>query len=798
MSNEKGLPSLVAVSGVGVLKTIGQQRSTVARVIRLSARAFMATSFVALAACSDNSSNPVDPVDPVEPVERRSVYGSDIFELHDGACAPDQVYVQEPLAEPMRIKAFEGKIETELVVRIRERCVPVWADDQWQMQTLKLRTYGFPRDPDTPITESDADDANSENIAWSAPGPTFLMSPASAPGAPDGTQFKMRLYNRMPHDADPHACDVRYKCNTKGENPGVNPETGQCYVDPDPELGGAVPYTPSQVVDGKVVEPPNCFHGNNSTNFHFHGFHVSPQLGQDFVGLELRPPVPEDAQESGSAMHSSHGESGSVEYGHSEFDVDPLRYTQAPGTHWYHAHKHGSTALQVLNGLVGTFEVRGEFDAQLEEYFETKGGGSLKDRLMVIQHIQEKPSGLGGADQVNSLLINGQANPLVTMKRGEIQRWRFVGATMQSSAALKVGFPQLEEGEVGPIIRQIAMDGVQFSPDNYVCQPFLNNPDCTIEPDTTSFDELSAFDLGPGNRIDILIKAPLEAGSHCLVHDITTVIKAKGQQKNRAVWALKAADAGGSCAKAGALGPLLTLIVEDDEEKDMSFPEGDEFPPMARFLADIPPVTDPSLVKNIHYQMVGQGQAQGSQFWINQAKYTPDCASETFILDRPERWVLLNNNSNVAHPFHIHQNPFQLLSMSNRTPNEFKFPVWRDTLPIPQAVTEGLEPNSNPHDEENLWGRAELVYEAKEFTGLFVNHCHILGHEDRGMMQNTQVACADGNWGLTGAVKAGAECDELGFCTSDCESGQTIEAAPVCDAPPAQMSNWPAAYGHSE
>jgi hypothetical protein len=42
-------------------------------------------------------------------------------------------------------------------------------------------------------------------------------------------------------------------------------------------------------VDGQVIEPPNCFHGQNSTNLHFHGFHVSPQSPQDNVGIELRP-----------------------------------------------------------------------------------------------------------------------------------------------------------------------------------------------------------------------------------------------------------------------------------------------------------------------------------------------------------------------------------------------------------------------------------------------------------------------------------------------------------------------------
>lgn len=35
-------------------------------------------------------------------------------------------------------------------------------------------------------------------------------------------------------------------------------------------------------------------------------------------------------------------------------------------------------------------------------------------------------------------------------------------------------------------------------------------------------------------------------------------------------------------------------------------------------------------------------------------------------------------------------------------------------------------------------------YLAVDFTGEFVNHCHILGHEDRGMMHNVQVICPDG------------------------------------------------------
>src|SRR5438067_7387763 len=35
----------------------------------------------------------------------------------------------------------------------------------------------------------------------------------------------------------------------------------------------------------------------------------------------------------------------------------PLQMGQAPGLHWYHAHKHGSTAIDVGNGMTGAFVI---------------------------------------------------------------------------------------------------------------------------------------------------------------------------------------------------------------------------------------------------------------------------------------------------------------------------------------------------------------------------------------------------------------------------------------------------------
>ena len=50
---------------------------------------------------------------------------------------------------------------------------------------------------------------------------------------------------------------------------------------------------------------------------------------------------------------------------------DPKTNTmgQAPGTHWYHAHKHGSTALNVANGMTGAFVIEGQYDDDLRRFY---------------------------------------------------------------------------------------------------------------------------------------------------------------------------------------------------------------------------------------------------------------------------------------------------------------------------------------------------------------------------------------------------------------------------------------------
>lgn len=70
----------------------------------------------------------------------------------------------------------------------------------------------------------------------------------------------------------------------------------------------------------------------------------------------------------------------------------------------------------------------------------------------------------------------------------------------------------------------------------------------------------------------------------------------------------------------------------------------------------------------------------------------------------------------------------------------------------------------------NSVGYTRIRQQPIDFTGEFVLHCHILGHEDRGMMQNVQVVCPQG--GVFGTPVPGQ--------SDNCS--QTTPAAPQCPA----------------
>ena len=98
------------------------------------------------------------------------------------------------------------------------------------------------------------------------------------------------------------------------------------------------------------------------------------------------------------------------------------------------------------------------------------------------------------------------------------------------------------------------------------------------------------------------------------------------------------------------------------------------------------------------------------------------------------------------HPFHIHQNPFTVLDINGKRladlDNTYLPYIEGDTIALPPTYQDGRVTDTNPYGVAEFDGNASLVrmyMQFKDYDGSFVNHCHILFHEDAGMMAVVRV-----------------------------------------------------------
>ncbi len=610
---------------------------------------------------------------------------------------------------------------------------------QWSVNKFPLRAYGTVIDPHKPW---DPDDPDDPNVSYGFPGPTLRVRKATAPDRHDGTRLKMQLYNRLPTQTVPSSavdCNPRYA------------------IEPPAPIGFA---DPKKYPQGQKVPqvPPDCFHADNVTNLHFHGTHVSPQEHQDYILLALLP--------KGAKVPSGHGHDDGEDWqvGDYWYDIDPLRYDQDEGTHWYHPHKHGSTSEQVLNGMAGALIIEGPFDYWLEKLYGVAPEKRQDfDKVLLIQQVWPQINFYNPADHIAvyppSQLVNGQAQPVIRMRPGEIQRWRFINATMQASA-------QISLGAQPPVVwKQIAVDGTQFAAENYDLQPLYTNPQNTIP-------------FSPGNRADFLVQAPAAEGTYHITYDVVGLVHPRVRDtldvRGEALRAANAMPASTAGAVDFGAAPLLSIVVDGKPiQPPQQFPvtaktdkrcaDPDQkkrptncWPDLPPFLADIEEKEIVGPPKTVAFSMNGTAPGlQPNTFWINGDGYNPGCAGETMVLDTAEEWTV-SNDSPIGHPFHIHINPFQVTRYGGQ---EIPKPrIWWDTLalPVPPATPDG---KAKPCDPKSGTACMSIRHRFENFTGEYVIHCHILGHEDRGMMENVQVVCPKPHQDQFGVPRTGGpEC----------------------------------------
>ena len=172
----------------------------------------------------------------------------------------------------------------------------------------------------------------------------------------------------------------------------------------------------------------------NTTNLHTHGLHVSPNGISDNVLLELDP------------------------QGVQEYEIQ-IPKDHPAGTFWYHAHRHGSTTVQVGSGMSGAIIIEGGMDAVPEI-------DKAKERIFILQQIAycfnnelitpalkcenmteceiELPHAtvLFGNNVWPKLgrftTINGDRLPVIRMQPGAVERWRFVHSGTREVVKLAV------------------------------------------------------------------------------------------------------------------------------------------------------------------------------------------------------------------------------------------------------------------------------------------------------------------------------------------------------------------------
>ncbi|MGF1460326.1 MAG: multicopper oxidase family protein [Leptolyngbyaceae cyanobacterium] len=198
--------------------------------------------------------------------------------------------------------------------------------------------------------------------------------------------------------------------------------------------------------------------------------------------------------------------------------------------------------------------------------------------------------------------------------------------------------------------------------------------------------------LAPGERADLLVPGNREPGAYTLVslpydRGIAHMMGGLGRAHHRRL---------GTGADPQAIAQL-------------QYGETAIEVPLPKTL--LPTATLPTSIRQREF-VLDHGIAQGQSFLINGQGFEHDRIDTTVQLGTVEDWRIVNN-AGMDHPFHIHTNAFQITRQGNRA---FPLQVWKDVVNV------------------KAYESVDLRIAFTDFEGKTLYHCHILDHEDQGMM----------------------------------------------------------------
>jgi FtsP/CotA-like multicopper oxidase with cupredoxin domain len=451
------------------------------------------------------------------------------------------------------------------------------------------------------------------------------------------------------------------------------------------KLTNQVPVTPGgkseQMLNGTTACADTTM-TDASVNMHFHGTNTSPKCHSDEV------------------IHTLINSGETFQY------TLHIPTDEPPGLYWYHPHVHGTSSMMLQGGATGMIEVEGIANVQ-------PAVAGLPERFIILrdQRFEGNPSrgaGLPAAPfwdaTINYVPVSfPQYTPaVITMQSGGQEFWRVVNAGANTLMNLQVVY----DGVPQPL-QIVAFDGVPTGSKD-------GHHQGTIITQTNVF-------LVPSARAEFIVAAPPSTVKKAQLVTLTIDGGASSDVNPYRPFA--------NIVTTGAPVHLPKLAAPTMAGRKMRFDD----------LAIAKTTTERNLYFSEYFQAFGFKEKEAGTFFI-----TVDGAKETlFDPNEPpaiitnqgavEEWRIENHTEEI-HAFHMHQIHF-LVEAINDVPIPKEQQQLYDVFPVPYWNGDASTPF--PSITVKLDFRGPDV-------GDFVYHCHILDHEDGGMMAIIRVLPKNG------------------------------------------------------
>jgi FtsP/CotA-like multicopper oxidase with cupredoxin domain len=467
-----------------------------------------------------------------------------------------------------------------------------------------------------------------------------------------------------------------------------------------------------------AVIPGMKHHATGATNLHVHGFAVPPVKPQDDVLTVCTDPAV-GLQSCGQRAFTYH------------FHV-PANMTE--GLYWYHPHVHGEVQAQMLMGLTGAIVVEGPQD-------DARRAAGIDERMLIVRQTQDLDAGKTQAAAMTAALpasashkASGHATPATAIdtahellcasnsgidaislngtpvpvgeaadsalanfeiRAGGKQLWRILNAATDAFLDLAIVD---ESGKPLPL-EVVARDGSALTDDAGTAQPLVAT--------------LSAQFVPPAGRLEVLVSAPPPGvKAYLLTHAVDTgcagdrlperrlaVITSVGASAQPAVTAQ---------ATQGSRSNFFSGLVARHTDRERVIA-----------MAEYP---RPGITDQVDFYIVER--KPGARL-VPYGMGSPPAISVR--AGTTEEWII-ENWTNELHAFHIHQVHFRVLSIDGKPVVN---PPLLDVVNVPYAEATGYHSKEGPVRPGRV--RIKLFF-PESLAGDIPFHCHLVDHEDNGMM----------------------------------------------------------------